>query len=73
MQDEKMTAQLASHPLGASPLYFWTDQGMASKMTSRRLMMDFQCLAPVTWCMAKPNIVNSIDESLPCGCQRIQL
>ena len=70
----KMAAQVASHPFRCIPSSIsLTDQGMGSKTTSRILIMDIQCPAPVAWCMAKPNTANSIDESLPCGGRRIQL
>ena len=53
------------HP-GLVP-WLQTDQEMVSKMTSKRLMKDFKCLAPLAWYIAKPNIVNCIDERLLCG------
>ena len=66
MQNKKIAAQLALHPLRSIP-------SSTSKMASKRLILDFQCLAPVCWGMTKPNVANSTDESRVGGCQRIQL
>ena len=56
MKNEKM----ALPPQGHTLLYFRTDQEMVSKMTSILQKLDFECLAPVAWYIAKPKIANSI-------------
>ena len=72
-QMKEKAGQVYSHPLRSTLLHLQTDQEMVSKMTSKRLMKDFKCLAPLAGYIAKPNIANCIDKSLLWGCITFQL